>query len=179
MRHRKHTFKIHRTSPHRRAMLANMTSSLLVEGQIKTTVVRAKELRRVVDRMITLGKRDTLAARRRAEAFLRRREIVRILFNDVAPKFADRHGGYTRILRLGQRGGDAAEMCLVQLVYEAVAKKETSPEAAETEPADNTAATEDAVDEPVAEAAEEASDEEESPDSDTDEMEEEEEKAKA
>lgn len=123
MRHRKHTFKIGRTSSHRRAMLANMACSLIVEKQIKTTLVRAKELRRVVEKMITLGKRGSLHARRQAIAFLRHPAVVRELFNEVAPKQVDRPGGYTRIMKLGQRAGDAAEMCLIQIIDEPVQAK--------------------------------------------------------
>ncbi len=104
-------------------MLANMSCSLIQEGQIKTTLVRAKELRRVVERMITLGKRGSLHARRQAVAFMRQRGVVKMLFDEVAPRFADRQGGYTRILKLNQRLGDGAEMCLIQLVTEPVGSK--------------------------------------------------------
>lgn len=131
MRHRKRTFKIGRTTGHRRAMLANMVCSLFDEGQIRTTVVRAKEVRRLAERMITLGKRGTLHARRQAIAKLQQPSVVRTLFSDIAPTYAERNGGYTRILRLGQRSGDAADMCLLQLVTEPVpsAGAQEQPEA--------------------------------------------------
>lgn len=138
MRHRKRTFKINRTSSHRRAMLANMACSLLEEGQIETSVTRGKEVRRLAEKMITLGKRGSLHARRQAISKLRQPRVVKKLFDDVAPCFQDRTGGYTRILRLGRRVGDAAEICLVQLVTEPVASKDKAAEpeqaAAETAP---------------------------------------------
>ena len=118
MRHRKFTFKIGRTSAHRRAMLANAACSLLSESRIRTTVTRAKQVRRLAEKMITLGKRGTLHARRRAIAVLRQTGVVRHLFSDVAPRFEGRAGGYTRIVRLGPRIGDAAEMCILELVEE-------------------------------------------------------------
>ena len=141
MRHRKHTFKIGRTSAHRKALLANMACSLIEEGQIRTTVTKAKELRRLVERMITLGKRGSLHARRQAIARLRQPAIVRVLFDDVAPKFADRNGGYTRILKLNERVGDSAAMCLIQLVTEPVSPKVKQQETLPAEPASEDAAT--------------------------------------
>ena len=121
MRHRKHTFKVGRSPSHRRAMLANLASSLILEGRILTTVTKAKETRRLVERMITLGKDGTLHARRRAIAILHHPAAVRELFGKVAPRFANRPGGYTRALKLGQRRGDAAEVCYLELVEGTVA----------------------------------------------------------
>lgn len=119
MRHRKHTFKIGRTDSHRKAMLANMVSSLIECGEIKTTLVRAKEARRFADRMITYGKLGDLHHRRLAIAKLRSETAVKTLFDKVAPTFMERKGGYTRIIKLGTRIGDAAEMCILQLVQDA------------------------------------------------------------
>ena len=116
MRHRKYTFKIGRSGAHRKALLANQTCSLIFESEIKTTIVKAKETRRVAEKMVTLAKRGTLHDRRRAVSKLRDKDAVRILFNEIAPKYEGRNGGYTRIIRLGQRRGDGAEMCLLQWV---------------------------------------------------------------
>ena len=127
MRHRKHSFKVGRTSSHRRAMLANMACSLFVEGRIETTVAKAKELRRVAERMITLAKRGTLHTRRRAISILQQPAVVRKLFAEIGPLFAERKGGYTRIMRLGRRRGDAAEMCIIELVTEPLAPKAEEP----------------------------------------------------
>ncbi len=137
MRHKVHTFKIGRTGAHRRAMLANMVSSLFEHGQIKTTLVKAKEARRVAEKMITLGKKGDLHRRRLAIAKMRNKDAVKILFDEIAPKYANRNGGYTRIIRLGMRQGDAAEMCILQLVEAEVetakkpAKKTAAPKKAE------------------------------------------------
>lgn len=103
-------------SAHRRAILRNASTSLLKNGKIETTEARAKELASVVDKMITLGKKGDLAARRTALAYLNEEDTVTKLFNEIAPKYADRQGGYTRIIRLGQRRGDAAQMALIELV---------------------------------------------------------------
>jgi len=116
MRHRKHTFKIGRRSDHVKALLANQACSLILEERIETTVVKAKETRRLVERMITLGKRGTLHHRRLAIARIRNVAAVGKLFSDVAPRYQERDGGYTRIIRLGQRIGDGAETCFLELV---------------------------------------------------------------
>ncbi|MCF7791569.1 MAG: 50S ribosomal protein L17 [Victivallales bacterium] len=118
MRHKKYTFKIGKSGSHRKAMLANQACSLILSDQIKTTVVKAKETKRVAEKMVTLAKKGTLHHRRRAIGRLRDKEAVRVLFDELAPKFKDRNGGYTRIIRLGQRKGDGAEMCLLQWVEE-------------------------------------------------------------
>ena len=116
MRHRHGLRKLNRTSSHRLAMLRNMTVSLLRHEAIKTTVPKAKELRKVVEPIITLGKSDTLANKRLAFARLRDREIVQKLFAEIGPRFATRQGGYTRILKMGFRVGDNAPMAYVELV---------------------------------------------------------------
>lgn len=119
MRHRLHTFKIGRSGAHRRAMLANMVSSLIEHGEITTTLVKAKEARRFADKMVTLGKKGGLHHIRQAVAKLRNKTAVKKLFDEVAPKYMTRAGGYTRIIRISKpRVGDAADMCLLQLVEE-------------------------------------------------------------
>jgi large subunit ribosomal protein L17 len=116
MRHRHGLRKLNRTSSHRLAMLRNMTVSLLRHEAIKTTVPKAKELRKVVEPIITLGKNDNLANKRLAFARLRDREIVQKLFAEIGPRYANRNGGYTRILKMGFRVGDNAPMAFVELV---------------------------------------------------------------
>ena len=116
MRHRHGLRKLNRTSSHRLAMLRNMTNSLLLHEAIKTTLPKAKELRRVVEPMITLGKTPSLANRRLAFNRLRDRDIVTKLFEDLGPRFANRNGGYLRILKFGFRQGDNAPMALVELL---------------------------------------------------------------
>ena len=123
MRHRVDTFKIGRTGAHRRSMLANMVSSLFMNGEIRTTLVKAKEARRFAERLITLGKKADLHHRRLAAARLRDKDAVKKLFNEIAPSYAGRDGGYTRIHKLGTRIGDGAEMCILQMVSEPVEKK--------------------------------------------------------
>jgi len=116
MRHGHGLRKLNRTSEHRQAMLRNMMISLLTHEAIKTTVPKAKELRRVVEPMITLAKEDSVANRRLAFNRLRDRDIVTKLFDDLGPRFKVRPGGYTRILKMGFRVGDNAPMALVELV---------------------------------------------------------------
>ena len=130
MRHRHGLRKLNRTSSHRLAMLRNMTVSLLRHGVIKTTLPKAKELRRVVEPMITLGKKPTLANRRLAYDRLRDREIVGLLFSDIGPRYAKRNGGYLRILKYGFRQGDNAPMALVELLDRPVPKEGTDEESA-------------------------------------------------
>lgn len=121
MRHRKDTKKLGRTSSHRKAMLSNLVSSVLEHKHVRTTTVKAKEARRVVDRMITHAKKNTVAARRLVFSQLRRRDIVKNLFDEIAPKYATRNGGYTRVLKIGRRQGDGAEISILELVgYEGV-----------------------------------------------------------
>jgi large subunit ribosomal protein L17 len=116
MRHRHGLRKLNRTSSHRLAMLRNMTVSLLRHEAIKTTLPKAKELRRVVEPILTLGKTDTLANKRLAFSRLRDREIVGKLFSELGPRYATRNGGYLRILKMGFRVGDNAPMAFVELV---------------------------------------------------------------
>lgn len=116
MNHNKSYRKLGRRADHRKAMLKNLTISLVREEKIETTVTRAKELRKFLDRMVTLGKKGTLADRRRAFAFLRDEEAVAKLFNDLAPKYAERNGGYTRIIKTSVRRGDSAELAIIALV---------------------------------------------------------------
>ena len=130
MRHGHGLRKLNRTSEHRLAMLRNMCVSLLRHEAIKTTVPKAKELRRVVEPLITLGRTPTVANRRLAFARLRDRDIVTKLFNELGPRYATRPGGYTRILKMGFRVGDNAPMAFVELVDrpEPVAAEETAAE---------------------------------------------------
>jgi len=115
MRHLKSGRKLNRSSSHRRALFRNMVTSLLQHEHLQTTDAKAKDLRRWVDRMVTLGKRGTLHARRQALAFVRSRTVVAKLFDDIAPRFSSRPGGYTRITKLGIRRGDAAPISLIEL----------------------------------------------------------------
>ncbi len=124
MRHRKSGRRLGRTSSHRKAMFRNMAASLLRHETIKTTVPKAKELRRVVEPLITLAKEDGVAKRRLAFDRLRDKEAVGKLFKDIGPRFKDRPGGYLRILKTGPRPGDAAPMAIVQLVDASVGEAE-------------------------------------------------------
>ena len=108
--------KLGRTSDQRRAMLRAMVTYLLENGQIKTTVTRAKEVAPVTEKMITLAKDNTLASYRQALAFITKEDVANKLFKEIGPKYADRNGGYTRVVRIGPRRGDAAEMAIIQLV---------------------------------------------------------------
>jgi large subunit ribosomal protein L17 len=125
MRHRKSGRKLGRNSSHRKAMFRNMAASLIRHETIKTTLPKAKELRRVAEPLITLAKEDGVAKRRLAFDRLRDKEAVGKLFKDLGPRFKDRPGGYIRILKLGPRPGDAAPMALVQLVDGPVDEEET------------------------------------------------------
>lgn len=116
MRHRKVNSRFGRTSEHRKAMFQNMSASLLKHELIKTTLAKAKDLRRVVEPLITLAKEDSVARRRLAFARLRDREVVTKLFNELAPRYKQRPGGYLRILKYGFRKGDNAPMAIVELV---------------------------------------------------------------
>jgi large subunit ribosomal protein L17 len=119
MRHLKTGRKLSRNSAHRRAMFRNMVTSLILNGRVTTTDAKAKELRRYADRMITLGKRQTLAARRRASRFVRTDAAVAKLFGQLAPLFAQRAGGYTRVIKVARRRGDAAPLSVVELTEQA------------------------------------------------------------
>jgi large subunit ribosomal protein L17 len=116
VRHRKSGRKLGRDASHRKALYANLTGALIEHGRIKTTVAKAKEVRPVAEQMITLGRRGGVPARRQALKFLRSQDVVHKLFSDVGPRFKDREGGYSRIVRIGPRLGDAAEMAYLELV---------------------------------------------------------------
>lgn len=129
MRHRKRTIKLGRTSSHRASLLANQVCSLIESKRIKTTLPKAKAVRSLAEKMVTLGKEGTLAARRRAISTLKNKGAVSTLFSGIAPAFQDRKGGYTRIYKLGRRASDSAEMALLEWV-DYVAPK-TKPRAEE------------------------------------------------
>jgi large subunit ribosomal protein L17 len=116
MRHHRSGKKLGRDASHRKALYANLAGALIQHGRIKTTVTKAKAVRPIAEQMITLGRRGDLHARRQAMAFLRSQEVVHRLFAEVAPRFAGREGGYSRIVRIGPRPGDAAEMAFLELV---------------------------------------------------------------
>lgn len=116
MRHAKAGKKLGRDSAHRRALYANLAGALIAHGRIETTEAKAKAVKPYTEKMITLGKRGDLHARRLAMAELRSNDVVHKLFSDVAPRFAERDGGYTRVIKLGPRQGDAAAMALLELV---------------------------------------------------------------
>ncbi len=138
MRHLKHTAKLGRNCGHRKALLVNLACSILEHEQVKTTVTRAKEVRILVDKLITLGKTGTPHARRLAAARMKinteagklqsKKMVLDKLFADLAQRYATRNGGYTRIIRIGHRIGDAAEACLIQLVEAAPAAEEAKAE---------------------------------------------------
>ena len=110
------TRKLGRTTSQRTAMLRGMVTFLLEKGQIETTLTRAKEVKAMTDKMITLGKKNTLASRRQALAYITKEDVVTKLFSEIAPSYAERNGGYTAVYKLGPRRGDAAEMALIKLV---------------------------------------------------------------
>jgi large subunit ribosomal protein L17 len=116
MRHGKSGKRLGRTSSHKKAMVRNMVTSLFEHERIVTTTPKAKEVRKVADKMITLAKRGDLHAKRQAMSFIRSRDVVAKLFNEIQAQFADRNGGYTRIIQTGQRRGDAAPMAILELV---------------------------------------------------------------
>jgi len=142
MRHLKSGFKLGKQPAHRRAVLRNLVTNLIVNERITTTILRAKATRRLAEKMITLGKRDTLHTRRQAAAFLQTPVATKKLFADLAPRFADRPGGYTRIIRRGWRIGDGAELAILEFIGSELKKKEKKPkrEAAVEEPAEKEAA---------------------------------------
>ena len=126
MRHLNQGRKLNRTGAHRKALFRNLVLALIKSGRITTTDAKAKELRRYADRMVTLGKRGDLSARRRAFAFVQSRDAVKKLFDEIAPRFKDRAGGYTRVIKYGFRRGDAADLSIIEFTgssEEAKAKK--------------------------------------------------------
>jgi large subunit ribosomal protein L17 len=158
MRHQRSGKKLGRDSAHRKALYANLTGALIEHGRIRTTATKAKAVKPIAEQMITLGRRGDLHARRQATAFLRSKDVVHKLFAEVGPQFAERPGGYTRIVKIGPRFGDAADMVYLELVDSALVFKtrvprETSeePAAVEAPAADEVEETEEAA-EPEAEA---------------------------
>lgn len=115
MRHHRKGKKLGRSPAHRKALYSNLAGALIEHGRIKTTLAKAKAVKPIAEKMITLGRRGDLAARRQALAYLRSNDVVTMLFSDVAPRFADQDGGYSRIVKLGPRFGDCAEMVYLEL----------------------------------------------------------------
>src|ERR1700721_1910446 len=142
MRHLISGSKLGKQPAHRRAVLRNLVTNLIEKERIHTTLLRAKTARPIAERMITLGKRDSLHARRQAAAFLMTPDATKKLFSDLAPRFADRPGGYTRIVRAGWRIGDGAELAILEFIGSELKKKEKKPKkaAAEEEPEEEEAA---------------------------------------
>src|SRR5438270_9504400 len=116
MRHRNAHRKLSRNSSHRRSMLRNLVTDFLDHGRLMTTLPKAKEVRPLAEKMITLGKRDSLHARRQLQSYLMRDGIAKIVFDSIAPRFADRNGGYSRIIKLGNRKGDGADLAIIELL---------------------------------------------------------------
>jgi large subunit ribosomal protein L17 len=138
VRHKKSGRKLGRDPAHRKALYANLTAALIEHGRIRTTEAKAKEVRPIAEEMITLGKRGDVHAHRQAVAFLRSKSVAHMLFADVAPRFADRPGGYTRVVKIGPRLGDSAPMAYLELVdYE----PKPRVQALATQPATRTAGT--------------------------------------
>src|SRR5512143_226704 len=135
MRHLKRTAKLGRTGQHRNAMLANLVCSLILHKRVTTTLAKAKAARSVAEKMVTLGKRGSIHDRRLAAARLHQEEAVKILFDQIVPVHKDRHGGYTRIIKVGQRQGDAGQKAILEWV-ELPAAPEATAAAAEAKPAE-------------------------------------------
>ena len=131
------TRKLGRPTAHRKAMLRGMVTYLLENGSIETTLTRAKEVRALAEKMITLGTKNTLASRRAALAFITKEDVVKKLFDVIAPEYADVNGGYTQIYKLGPRRGDAAEMALIKLTKHELVKKEEPKKAAKAAKAED------------------------------------------
>ena len=134
MRHLKSGSKLGRNPWHRRATLRNLVTNLFEHGRITTTLTRAKAARPVAEKMITLGKRDTLQSRRQAASYIMTPQVTQKLFSEIAPKFADRAGGYTRIIAAGNRVGDGAKVAILELVGYEFKKKEKKEKAKKEEP---------------------------------------------
>jgi len=161
MRHNKIGRQLGRNSSHRKAMYRNMVTSLFEHGRIQTTDAKAKELRRIAERLITIGKKNDLASKRRAMAFVRSRDVVAKLFDEICPGFGERPGGYTRIIKVGNRRGDNAPISILELVtedYKPKAKKKAAPKKAAA-PKAKAPEVEEKVEEAVEAAPEEAAEE--------------------
>jgi large subunit ribosomal protein L17 len=128
MRHQRKTIKLGRKEGHRKSMLANLAVSLIEHNRIKTTLAKAKAVKPLAEKLVTIGKKNTLHARRTAKAVLRQDEAVVKLFAEIAPRAADRKGGYTRIIKLGQRLSDASEMCFIEWTDAPVVVEVATPE---------------------------------------------------
>jgi large subunit ribosomal protein L17 len=131
MRHQKKTVKLGRTAEHRKALLANQVCSLIEHQRIKTTLAKAKAVRPLAEKMVTLGKKNSLHARRTALAVLRQKDAVQKLFADIAPRSTERNGGYTRIVKLGQRKSDSAAIAFIEWVDAPPASEESSADSGE------------------------------------------------
>jgi large subunit ribosomal protein L17 len=131
MRHKKAGWKLGRNTAHRRALLRNLVTSLIIEERVETTLPKAKAMRPQVEKMITLGKRGDLAARRQAASYLMTRDAVSKLFDTVAPRFGDRNGGYLRIIRAAWRGGDGADKAYIELLGSEALQEEKRQKRAE------------------------------------------------
>jgi len=127
MRHQKKTIKLGRTAAHRKALLANQVCSLIAHQRVKTTLAKAKAVRPLAEKMVTFGKNGSLHARRMALSILRQKDAVKKLFDEIAPRSADRNGGYTRIVKLGQRKSDSASMAFIEWVDAAQVIEEKEP----------------------------------------------------
>jgi large subunit ribosomal protein L17 len=166
MRHQKNTVRLGRKAAHRKALLANQVCSLIEHRRIKTTLAKAKAVRPLAERMVTLGKNGSIHARRMAFAALRHKDAVKELFDEIAPASAERNGGYTRIIRLGQRPSDSASMALIEWV-DAVAAVEEKPaeqkkpkkKEAKAEPKQEAKTKESKQEEPATKAEEKAAEE--------------------
>src|SRR5690349_7017229 len=150
VRHQRTGKKLGRDASHRKALYANLAGALIEHGRIRTTVTKAKAVKPIAEQMITLGRRGDLHARRQATSFLRSRDVVHKLFAEVAPLFKDRPGGYTRIVKIGPRPGDSAEMAYLELVDEEYVAKErearTPEPVAEAEPVEEDSAVDEELD---------------------------------
>ena len=162
MRHQKKTIKLGRTAEHRKALLANQVCSLIEHERIKTTLAKAKAVRPLAEKMVTLGKNGSLHARRTALAVLRQKKAVKKLFENIAPRTTSRNGGYTRIIRLGQRPSDSAQVAFLEWVDAAPATEEKPVEEKAAKPAREDAPTKEAS-EPKKEKVEPATAEETAP----------------
>jgi large subunit ribosomal protein L17 len=172
MRHQRKTVKLGRKEGHRKSLIANLAVSLIAHNRIKTTLAKAKAVKPLAEKLVTIGKKNTIHARRTAKAVLRQDEAVTKLFAEIAPRAADRKGGYTRIIKLGQRQSDASEMCFIEWVDapvlvetaapapKAAAKKAAKPkaEAASAAEGDKAEKAEKAEKKPRAKKAEKAED---------------------